>query len=125
MAINSYNSMQKGLIIVQIPARNEENTIGNTIKNIPRNCIKLNLKLILKCSRERQRIAMILNVRITQRQVFRIYLLHVNLPFSNEFVAMRNRSTTKTSKLENTEISDFFEVFNILFMILYILIIEK
>jgi hypothetical protein len=35
------------------------------IKNIPRNCIKLNLKLILKCSRERQRIAMILNVRIT------------------------------------------------------------
>jgi glycosyltransferase involved in cell wall biosynthesis len=36
MVDESYNLMQRGLIIVQIPARNEEKTIGNTIKNIPR-----------------------------------------------------------------------------------------
>jgi glycosyltransferase involved in cell wall biosynthesis len=36
MVNNTYNPMQKGLIMVQIPARNEEKTIGTTIKNIPR-----------------------------------------------------------------------------------------
>ena len=36
MVDKSYNHMKRGVIIVQIPARNEEKTIGKTIKNIPR-----------------------------------------------------------------------------------------
>lgn len=47
MVDNSYNPMGKGLIIVQIPAKNEEKTIAGVIKNIPRSINNHKVKILV------------------------------------------------------------------------------